>query len=113
MKKIFFILPLLYSVSALGAVKMTYCEGSTVYTSCNAGYYLSSKTCKACAVGTYKSDSGTGTSCTACPSSGGVAGTTASTATKAITGCYIPAGELSWTDSTGTYVCGQNSYYVQ
>ncbi len=113
MRKYFFILPLLYSASALGAVKMTYCEGSTVYTSCNAGYYLSSSTCKPCAIGTYKSSSGTDTSCTTCPSSGGVAGTTASTATKDITGCCIPAGQMSWTDSAGTYTCGQDSCYVQ
>lgn len=50
------------------------------------------------------------TGCTRCPSSGGVYGTSAAGST-AITDCYIPAGDISWTDDTGTYVCGEDSYY--
>ena len=113
MKKIFFIIPMLYSVSAFGALKVTYCEGPTVYTSCKAGYYLASGSCKPCPIGTFKPDSGTETACKTCPPSGDIVGTTASTATKDISGCYIPAEQTSWTDSTGTYVCGQDSYYVE
>lgn len=45
----------------------TSCTGIPVYTSCNAGYYLSGSLCEACAKGTYKSTSGTGaTSKSAC-----------------------------------------------
>ena len=51
--------------------------------------------------------------CTPCPSSGGIQGTTARPGATFITECYIPAGEISWTDDTGTYVCGENSYYEE
>lgn len=52
----------------------TSCTGIPVYTSCNAGYYLSGSLCEACAKGTYKSTSGTG-ACTACPSGSTTSGT--------------------------------------
>lgn len=72
---------------------------------CDAGYY-----------GTAKYDlvasGGYGYSgCTRCPSSGGVYGTSAAGSTEK-TSCYIPAGDISWTDSTGTYVCGEDSYFA-
>ena len=61
-----------------------------------------------CKVGYYGED---GRMCSRCPSSGGVYGTTAGAGATSITECYIPAGEISWTDDIGTYVCGGNSYY--
>ncbi|MBQ8293850.1 MAG: hypothetical protein IJX89_00490 [Alphaproteobacteria bacterium] len=58
---------------------------------CRAGYY------------------GDGTTCTRCPSSGGVYGTSAAGST-AITSCYIPANS-SMSDTTGTYTFTSNCYY--
>ena len=112
MKKIYCILLLTLSGNAYAA---TYCDAGTVYTSCNAGYYLSGSTCIACAKGTYKSSSGTGTSCTTCPSSGGINGTTAGTASDSITDCYLPAGSTrSFSDSagSGTETISSNCYYT-
>lgn len=48
--------------------------------------------------------------CTACPSSGGVAGTTSGPGATAITECYIPAGTKS-SDSTGSFEYTGNCYY--
>ena len=62
-----------------------------------------------CAAGYYLTDTNT---CERCPSSGGVHGTTPEYNTSGITSCYIPAGDISFTDDTGTYVCGENSYYT-
>ncbi len=92
------------------AAPKTTCVLYEVYTSCNAGYYLSSRSCKPCPVGTYKSASGTQTSCTTCPSSGGIAGTTKSTGSTAITQCYLPAGSSS-SDSGGKYEYTGDCYY--
>lgn len=92
---------------------------------CDAGYYGTATCswlngtrtcsgCSACPAGYYKSyggDGARGDVCTRCPSSGGVYGTTTAGAT-AVTQCYIPAGDISWTDSTGTYTCGEDSYYT-
>lgn len=114
MRKILFALLLTVSGNAYAAVATTYCDAGTVYTSCNAGYYLSSSTCLACNKGTYKSNSGTATSCTTCPSSGGIAGTTAGTASDSITDCYLPSGATrSFSDSTGsgTETITSNCYY--
>ena len=69
------------------------CVSETVYVACKPGYYLYADDCKRC------------------PSSGGVYGTTPDQNTGDITSCYIPAGEISWTDDSGTYVCTENSYY--
>lgn len=51
----------------------------------------------------------TGT-CTRCPASGGVYGTTASSGATSITECYIPTG-TSLSDTTGTYQFTGNCYY--
>lgn len=48
--------------------------------------------------------------CTACPSSGGIAGTTSGPGATAITECYIPAGTKS-SDSTGSFEYTGNCYY--
>lgn len=48
--------------------------------------------------------------CTACPSSGGVSGTTSGPGATAITECYIPAGTKSG-DSTGSFEYTGNCYY--
>lgn len=48
--------------------------------------------------------------CTACPSSGGIAGTTSGPSATAITECYIPAGTKS-SDSTGSFEYTGNCYY--
>ncbi len=64
-------------------------EESRTYTSCNAGYYLTSGTCRACGTGMYKPLAGTD-GCTACPSSG----TTVSTGATAVTQCYVTGGGM-------------------
>ncbi len=66
--------------------------------------------CIPCAVGTYKSESGTQTSCATCPPSGGTVGTTQSQGSTDITQCYIPAG-ASFSDNAGTYEYTNNCYY--
>lgn len=56
----------------------------------------------------------TGT-CTRCPSSGGVYGTTASSGATSITACYIPSGTTrSFSDSigSGTETITSNCYYT-
>lgn len=64
------------------------------YTSCKAGYY-------------YDSNDKT---CTRCPSSGGVYGTTVDKNTDGITSCYIPSG-TAFSDTTGTGTYTENCYY--
>ncbi|MBE6456370.1 MAG: hypothetical protein E7008_00270 [Alphaproteobacteria bacterium] len=73
---------------------------------CAAGYY-GTASYGMLADGTYGYSG-----CSRCPSSGGVYGTSVAGST-AITSCYIPAGDISWTDNTGTYVCGEDSFYVK
>ncbi len=51
----------------------------------------------------------TGT-CTRCPSSGGVYGTTASSGATSITECYIPSGG-TFSDDTGSGIYTGNCYY--
>jgi len=53
---------------------------------------------------------GTGASCTRCPSSGGVQGTTSGTGATSITECYIPSGS-NFSDSTGKGTYTGNCYY--
>jgi len=105
-----FIIGAITTNTAHAALAQTECIIREVYTSCNAGYYMSGTVCKPCPVGTYKSTSGTQTSCTTCPTSGGVAGTTESQGSTAVTQCYIPAG-TSFSDSTGTYEYTDKCYY--
>ncbi|MCM1294694.1 MAG: hypothetical protein NC311_03975 [Muribaculaceae bacterium] len=67
-------------------------------------YYIQYSTCVApCAKGTYHNYP----QCTNCPSPG----TTASTGTKSITDCYIPAGTYS--DLSGAYKTTENCYYTK
>lgn len=91
---------------------------------CPSGYWhnTSTNTCVACPTnatcddqqnfvcnkGYYKN----GTSCSRCPSSGGVYGTTASTGATSITSCYIPSG-TTMSDSTGKYTYTSNCYYTK
>ncbi|MDE5615856.1 MAG: hypothetical protein K2I81_03430 [Alphaproteobacteria bacterium] len=109
MKKIFVIFAAGISVPAIAAMQTT-CLYRNVYTSCNAGYYLSGGLCSPCPVGTYKANASAATECTQCPSSGGVTGTTKNTGAKTITECYIPAG-TNVTDSTGIYQYTGDCYY--
>ena len=99
--------------------------GECVYTSCKSGYYMptnsqgdcvacpANATCSggtalfSCNAGYYRN----GTSCSRCPSSGGVYGTSAAGSTK-ITDCYLPASTTG-SDSTGTFTYTSNCYYVQ
>ncbi len=63
-----------------------------------------------CAKGYYKD----GTSCSPCPSSDGIAGTTASTGATSITSCYLPSGStraFSDTNGSGTETISSNCYY--
>jgi len=105
-----FVVGVITANAAYAVIGQTACIVREVYTSCNAGYYMSGTTCKPGSVGTYKSVSGSQTSCSACPSSGGTAGTTKSQGSTAITQCYIPAG-ASFSDSTGTYDYADDCYY--
>ena len=97
-----------YAVIGSASIK-TVCPGWHIYTTCNPGYYLSGSTCVPCAVGTFKSTTGTG-ACESCPSSGGIAGTTASTGAKAKTECYLPSG-TSFSDGTGSGTYTGNCYW--
>lgn len=64
------------------------------YTSCKAGYYYNS----------------TAKTCTRCPSSGGIYGTTVDKNTGDITSCYIPSG-TTFRDMTGSGTYTGNCYY--
>jgi len=59
-----------------------------------------------CKIGYY----GTGTSCTRCPSSGGVYGTTSGAGATKITECFLPAG-TAFSDTTGSGTYTENCYY--
>lgn len=102
-----------YGVNGVSNGKMYNNTSNTcLATSCLAGYYLSGSSCMQCPKGTYKTTASTATSCSStCPSSGGIAGTTDGGA-KSVTECYIAAGALTWTDTTGEYSCGEKSYYA-
>ena len=100
----------------------TNCTSDTSWSAGNTGYEkkvtrtCNCNTCSAttsyrCAAGYYGSSTNGTSGCTRCPSSGGVYGTSVAGSTT-ITDCYIPAGDISWTDDTGTYVCGEDSYYI-
>lgn len=112
-KKILFFIPLMFlSTPSLGALIKTTCVISTVYESCNAGYYLSSANCRVCADNTYKSTAGTG-ACSTCPTQDGASGITSGTTAAnhdSATDCYIPA-LTNLTDSTGTYQFTSNCNY--
>ncbi len=110
MKRMYFVLCCLCPLSVFADCVLE----ATTYTSCNAGYYLSSGSCVTCAKGYYKSSAGTATSCTRCPSSNGVYGTTAATGTTSVVSCYIPSGSTyTFSDSTGsgTATITSNCYY--
>ena len=100
----------------------TNCTSDTSWSAGNTGYEkkvtrtCDCNTCRTstsyrCAAGYYGSSTNGTSGCMRCPSSGGVYGTSVAGSTS-ITSCYIPAGAISWTDSTGTYVCGEDSYYA-
>ncbi len=59
-----------------------------------------------CKIGYY----GTGKSCTECPASGGVHGTTSGAGATAITECFLPAG-TAFSDGTGSGTYTDNCYY--
>lgn len=54
---------------------------------------------------------GSGQSCTRCPSSGGVYGTTALAGATAITKCYLPSG-TAFSDTTGSGTYTDKCYYT-
>ena len=82
---------------------------------CGAGYYSAADntltSCTPCAQGTYN-DAAAAASCTACPTSGGVAGTTDSTGAASITECYLPAGTTG-TDAGGSFTYPDKCHYVK
>ncbi len=65
-----------------------------------------------CAQGYYGSPTLLNKTCTKCPSSGGIAGTTAGTGATKITECYIPAG-TAFSDSAGAGTYSENCYYSE
>ena len=81
-------------------------------TSCKSGYmrveHVLSDTCSywscqyGCAAGEYYTVSG----CYDCPYPG-----TSASGTSSITGCYIPANQLTGSDSTGSWTCTSAAYY--
>lgn len=76
---------------------------------CKPGFVLNyNKTACVCNVGYY----GTSSSCTQCPSSGGIAGLTAGIGKTQITDCYFPAG-LKLSDTNGTFEYTQDCYYTK
>lgn len=54
---------------------------------------------------------GSGQSCTRCPSSGGVYGTTAAAGATTITECYLPSG-TAFSDTTGSGTYTDKCYYT-
>ncbi|MDE5615864.1 MAG: hypothetical protein K2I81_03470 [Alphaproteobacteria bacterium] len=75
---------------------------TTTYTArCQKGYY------GAATLNNLKTSC---TGCTACPSSGGIAGTTSGAGALAITECYLPSGS-AFSDSTGSGTYTNNCYY--
>lgn len=81
-------------------MNLVHCK-STYSCKCEKGYYGSPLASLAGAC------SGT---CTRCPESGGVYGTTASSGATSRTECYIPTG-TSLSDTAGTYQFTENCYY--
>ncbi|MBQ8294238.1 MAG: hypothetical protein IJX89_02530 [Alphaproteobacteria bacterium] len=112
MKKIYFIVLIFCAQNTYAAIATTYCNAKATYTSCNAGYYLSGGNCVACEKGTYKDSVGTDSSCSDCPSLGGVAGTTSSAGTTSRTLCFIPS-DSSVSDSSGTYIFTSDCFYTE
>lgn len=92
--------------------------GATSCTQCGPGTYAAGSAnmrCTDCPKGTYNPNSG-GTSssaCTACPSSGGVAGTTSSTGATDITSCYVPGSAVPCSDTTGTCTYTDDKCYYK
>lgn len=104
------------------------CTESPMYRcSCNSGYYVKGQgeatcSCVKCPVAnsTCSSDSyftcnkgyyKNGNTCSRCPSSGGVYGTTSSSGATSITECYIPSG-TSGSDASGNFTYTGNCYYI-
>ncbi|MDE5615701.1 MAG: hypothetical protein K2I81_02615 [Alphaproteobacteria bacterium] len=108
-----------------GLVRCT-CSPGTVSYKCASGYYGTATSaqsgCTACPgnatcsggngsvfrcnVGYYKN----GTSCTRCPASGGVYGTTAGAGATSVTECYLPSG-TAFSDASGSGTYEGNCYY--
>lgn len=65
-----------------------------------------------CAQGYYGIPAALNPTCTKCPSSGGIEGTTAGTGATKITECYIPSGS-TFVDSTGLGTYTTNCYYSE
>lgn len=108
---------------------------------CPAGYYgkinqvTQEPECKSCPAGTTSLDGAgdvkdcfcargyygkkiesTSDTCTRCPSSGGIYGTTKNPGAEKITECYIPANEtMTFSDSTGSGIMtfSQDCYYTE
>lgn len=99
-----------YSKTAVSAI--TSCYIDTVYTSCNAGFYLSGGTCLVCSTDTYKDTVGAET-CTPCPYLDDVQGHTSGTAAAnhdSITDCFVLSG-TGFSDISGSYSFTSNCYY--
>ncbi|HNY24995.1 MAG TPA: hypothetical protein PKJ33_00390 [Alphaproteobacteria bacterium] len=101
----------LYSKAASAAV--TYCIVDTVYTSCDAGYYLSGGVCSVCPTDTYKDTISAAGSCTSCPYLQDVQGHTSGTSYTnhdSITDCFVLSG-TTFSDTSGSYSFTSNCYY--
>lgn len=98
----------LWAAAGNAALIKTVCTLGYVYTSCNAGYNLVSTRCEMCAVGKYKSTTGAA-ACSDCPTGG----TTTAVGSTAITQCYKPKYQTTFTDTTGNGVTGmaQDCFY--
>lgn len=84
--------------------KSTKCENNTAYAEC--ANIISYK----CAVGYYGTPGPLNKTCTRCPSSGGVYGTTATSGATSITECYLAVGTTG-SDSSGSFTYTSDCYY--
>lgn len=82
---------------------------------CGAGYYSAANntntSCTACAKGTYN-ELNAAASCTTCPTSGNVTGTTDTTGAESITKCYLPASTTG-KDAGGSFTYTDKCHYVR
>lgn len=94
MKKLCFVFAVM-ALSASGA-NAACSENIKTYVSCKPGYYYDSSLLK---------------TCTRCPASGGVYGTSADKNIDGVTSCYLPAGTTG-SDDTGTFKYTADCYYA-
>lgn len=93
-----------------GVIRITTTKRTTQCVNNVATASCSSNNTYKCAQGYYGSPTEFNKTCTRCPTSGGIAGTTSGSGATSITECYIESGSTG-SDSTGSFTYTGNCYY--